>query len=143
VGEVDLLLDASYVVSLLTLEPTSERAATFARQHPDPPFASDLTAAEYASAISRRVRMRELTRRQGQFALTTFDDWASDKARWIEISTHDIALATSFLRRLDLSLRTADAIHIAMAQRLAAALVTLDLRMAEAARILGVAVAEI
>ena len=142
-GEVELLLDASYIVSLLTLEPSSERATMFAQQHPDPAFASDLTAAEYASAISRRVRMRELTRPQAQFALATFDDWATDKARWVEVSASDIALATIFLRRLNLPLRTADAIHIAMAQRLAATLVTFDQRMALAAQALGVVVAYI
>lgn len=141
-GEVDLLLDASYVVALLTLEPSSERAVDFALRLSAPAIASDLTAAEYASAISRRVRMRELTRQQGQFALETFDDW-SDKARWVAVSANDIAIATGFLRRLDLPLRTADAIHIAMARRLAAALVTFDLRMAEAARALGVMVADI
>jgi predicted nucleic acid-binding protein len=137
VGEVEYYLDASYIVSLLTLEPLSDRAVGFAQQNPFPPLTSD-----FAFAISRRVRMHELTRRQGQFALATFDDWASDKVRWIEVSSVDIALATSSLRRLDLSLRTADAIHIAVAERLGATLVTFDQRMAAASRTLGVAVTE-
>jgi uncharacterized protein len=142
VGEIEHYLDASYLVSLLTREPSSDRAAAFAAQNPDPPIASDLAAAEFASAISRRVRMRELTRRQGRFALATFDYWAADSVRWVEVSPADIAMATSALRRLDLVLRTADAIHIAVAQRLGATLVTFDQRMAEAARVLGLTVTE-
>jgi uncharacterized protein len=41
-----------------------------------------------------------------------------------------------------LPLRAPDAIHIAMAQRVGAALVTFDRRMAAAARALGIAAAE-
>jgi uncharacterized protein len=141
-GEIGYYLDASYLVSLLTREPSSDRAAAFAAQNPDPPIASDLAAAEFASAVSRRVRMHELTRRQGRFALATFDHWAADRVQWVEVSPADIAVATSALRRLDLSLRTADAIHIATAQRLDATLVTFDQRMAASARTLGIAVEE-
>ena len=53
----------------------------------------------------------------------------------------DIASAEAYLRRLDLNLRTPDALNIAIAQRVGATLVTFDLRMAEAARTLGTAVA--
>jgi uncharacterized protein len=45
------------------------------------------------------------------------------------------------LRRLDVNLRTPDALHIAIAQRLEATLVTFDWGMAAAARPLGMAVA--
>jgi uncharacterized protein len=48
-----------------------------------------------------------------------------------------IAVATTFLRRLDLPLKTPDAIHIAIAQRLGATLVTFDRQMAASARALG------
>jgi predicted nucleic acid-binding protein len=48
-----------------------------------------------------------------------------------------------FLRRLDLALRTPDAINIAMAQRLGATLVTFDKKMAAAARSIGTAVAKV
>ena len=46
----------------------------------------------------------------------------------------------AFLRRLDLTLRTPDALHIAIAQRLAAELMTFDQKMAASARALGTAV---
>jgi predicted nucleic acid-binding protein len=52
----------------------------------------------------------------------------------------DVAVATAFLRRLDLTLRAPDAIHIAIAQRVDATLVTFDQGMATAALALGRAV---
>jgi predicted nucleic acid-binding protein len=45
------------------------------------------------------------------------------------------------LRRLDLPLKTPDAIHIAIAQRVDATLVTFDWQMAAAARALGTIIA--
>ncbi len=59
----------------------------------------------------------------------------------VEISAGDVAVATAFLRRLDLPLRTPDALHIAIAGRIGATLVTFDQRMAISARALGMAVA--
>jgi len=87
--------------------------------------------------------MRDLTREQGEFALATFDGWASTACIRIEISQRNVALAASFLRRLDLTLRAPDAINIAVAHRLRASLVTLDARMAANAVTLGVAVADL
>ena len=52
-------------------------------------------------------------------------DWRSDR----------------ILRRLDINLRTPDAIHIAIARRVDATLVTFDQQVAESARALGMAVA--
>ncbi len=45
--------------------------------------------------------------------------------------------AEAFVRRLDLALRTPDALHIAMAQRVDATLVTFDEKMATCAKALG------
>ena len=50
----------------------------------------------------------------------------------------DIRAAGAFFRRVDLTLRTGDAINIAIAQRMRALLVTFDQKMAATARILGV-----
>ena len=57
------------------------------------------------------------------------------------ISPVALALASCGVRVRDLTLRTPDAIHIALAQRISATLVTFDQRMATSARALGMAVA--
>jgi hypothetical protein len=58
-------------------------------------------------------------------------------------SSGDVSPADGYLQRLDLALRVADAIPIAIVQRLGAKLVTFDRRMATAAVEPGVAVAEV
>ncbi len=85
--------------------------------------------------------MRAFTLRQARITLAGFDTWLARMADRVEISPADVAVATAFLRRLDLTLRTPDAIHIAIAQRMNATLVTFDQGMAESARALGMAVA--
>ena len=136
-----LYLDANILVALLTPEPFSGRADAFLQTNAEPLIVSDFAAAEFSSAVARRVRMREFTRRQAQITLSGFDTWLTRMADRVEISSVDIAVATAFLRRLDLTLRTPDAIHIAIAQRVAATLVTFDRQMAAAAHVLGMAVA--
>jgi hypothetical protein len=85
--------------------------------------------------------MREFTIEQAGFALAGFDIWLARGANRVEIGTGDIALATTYIRRFDLTLRTPDALHIAIARRIEATLVTFDRTMAAAARALGMAVA--
>jgi hypothetical protein len=58
-----------------------------------------------------------------------------------EVATADIEAAIRILRRLDVNLRTPDAIHIAIAGRLGSTLVTFDRSMAAGARALGAEVA--
>ena len=84
--------------------------------------------------------MRLFTADQAQSVLSLFDQWAARSATRAEITPADVALAGTFLRRLDLPLRTLDALHIASAQRLRATLVAFDRRMADSARALGVVV---
>jgi predicted nucleic acid-binding protein len=125
----------------LTPERFSERAEAFIGDRLGPLMVSDLAGVEFSSAIARRVRMRQFTADQARSALSLFDQWVAQSAMRAEIKPADIALAGSFLRRLDLPLRTLDALHIASAQRLRATLVAFDQRMADSARTLGVAVA--
>ncbi len=75
-------------------------------------------------------------------ALATFDAWTARVATRVELVAADIAAATAFLRRLDLTLRTPDALHVAVAQRLGSELLTFDARMAASARALGAGVAD-
>ena len=84
--------------------------------------------------------MRSLTRGDGLLALEHFDTWMTRAGGRREITTADIEAADQILRRLDVNLRTPDALHIAIARRLDATLVTLDRGMAAAARALGMAV---
>ena len=134
-------LDASVLVALFTNDALTARADTYLRTHTPILLVSDFAAAEFASAVSRRVRMAELTGAEAQIVFTNFDAWTARATQRIGISTADIRAAEAFLRRLDLTLRTPDALNIAIAERAAATLVTFDKKMATCARTLGVVVA--
>jgi uncharacterized protein len=138
---VSLYLDASILVALFVIDPSSARAEAFLSAHPEIVVVSDFGVAEFSSAVRRRVRTRDLTREDGQLAFFNLDTWVARSAYREEITTADIDAANRILRRLDVNLRTPDAIHIAISQRLGATLVTFDRSMAAGAGALGIAVA--
>jgi len=117
---VSFYLDTNVIVAILTPEPFSDRAEPFARANPDSLLVSDFAAAEFASVIARRVRTQELPLDEAHGALTVFDLWRSRSARTIETTAPDVATAETYLRRLDLTLLTPDALHIAIAERIGA-----------------------
>jgi uncharacterized protein len=97
-------------------------------------------ATEFASVVARRVRTGDVSADEARRAFAAFDLWTARVALREETMTVDIRAAETFLRRLDLTLRTADALNIAIAQRISAGLVTFDTKMAANARVLGVPV---
>ena len=132
-----LYFDASVLVGLMVKDALTARAYALLRSHEAVLLASDFAAAEFASALGRRVRMGDLTADQGRAAFANFDAWTGRATRRIATAPADVRAAEAFLRRLDLTLRTPDALNIAIAQRTGAALATFDARMAVAARALG------
>jgi uncharacterized protein len=109
---------------LLIPEPFSKRADAFIEDQPGSLIVSDLACVEFSSAIARRVRMRLFTAHQARSAFSLFDQWVARSAIRTEITPADSVLAGSFLKRFDLPLRTLDALHLAIVQRLGAMLVT-------------------
>jgi uncharacterized protein len=139
---VSLYFDASILVALFVIDLSSARAEAFLSAHPEIVVVSDLGVAEFSSAVGPRVRTRDLTREDGQLAFSNLDTWVARSAYREEITTTaDIDAANRILRRLDVNLRTPDAIHIAISQRLDATLLTFDRSMAAGARALGIAMA--
>jgi predicted nucleic acid-binding protein len=124
--------DASAIVSLFVNDAHTDRAEAFLETAEPLPLVSDFAAAEFASALGLRVRMSRLTPVGARRALAKFDVWR-DLTRRLETNTSDIALAETWLRRLDLGLRTPDALNLSLAKRAGAALLTFDLRMVDAA----------
>jgi predicted nucleic acid-binding protein len=125
-----------------TIDPFAAVASAFLRTYSSVIVIGDFVAAEFASVIAGRVRMKNLTVEQARTALSNFDVWSGTLSPRVETLSADIRTAEAFLRRPDLTLRTPDAIHIAIAQRVGAELATFDLKMATSARILGTNVAE-
>jgi uncharacterized protein len=132
-------LDASFMLPILVKEPASAVVDSFLSTAREKPWVSDFAAAEVASALSRLVRIGRLQAADGTACLFDFDVWRGAMTVSAEIHAVDVRLADAYVRRFDLGLRTPDALHLAIARRLDATLVTLDRRLATAARELGVA----
>ncbi len=137
---MSLYLDASVLVALLTNDPHTDRATALLQGRRVVLVVSDFAAAEFASSIGRRVRMGELTADQARVAFMTLDTWISRSALAMETTPSDIRESTALLRRLDLGLRTPDAVNLAIARRADADLATFDVRLAASARAVGTTV---
>ena len=138
---MSVYLDASVLVPRLVEETATAAVDAYLADRPGELLISDFAAAEVASALSRLVRMRALSPPQASAALDDFDIWRAAASSPAETHAADARLAYAYVRRFDLKLRTPDALHLAITHRLGAVLVTLDGRLANAARNLGVAVA--
>jgi predicted nucleic acid-binding protein len=137
-----IYLDASILIALLTNDAHQLRATETLGKLRPVPVVSDLASLEFASAIARRFRTRELSDNEARAFLGFHDAWVEKDAEQVSSSASDIVMAKDFISRLDLNLRTADAIHIASCRRLDLPLWTFDVRMADCARKLGLDVLE-
>ncbi len=135
-GRPVIYLDASVIVPLFLPEPRSSEAEAYISRGDF--VVSDLAVAEFSSALSLAVRMKRLPEAAARAALATFDDWMPAHALQADTRGEDFIEATGLIRRFDLALRTPDALHLAIAARLGAKLVTFDAKMTAAAKALGV-----
>jgi predicted nucleic acid-binding protein len=134
-GRPVIYLDASVIVPLFVIEARSAEAR--GRILGQTLVASPLGLAETSSAISQRVRIGDITATVAKLHLKSLDAWAASALASCDVMGDDFLAATSFIRRFDLGLRTPDALHIAIAARLGAKLLTFDAKMTAAATALG------
>ncbi len=137
---MSLYLDASVLVPTVVVEQASPAVVDFLLGRADDLTVSDFAAAEVASALSRLVRMDRLTITEAMERLADFDAWRAGETDSADVVVHDCRLANTYVRRLDLKLRAPDALHVAICRRLGLQLITLDGRLAVAARELGIGV---
>ena len=134
-------MDASVLVPRLVEEPDTAVVEAYLDGRSEQLSISDFAAAEVASALSRLVRMRLLATAEALSALNDFEIWRAARGSPADVHASDARLAYVYVQRFDLMLRTPDALHLAISRRMDATLVTLDGRLANAARELGIAVA--
>ena len=133
-------LDTSVLIPTLIAEPSTESVYDYLGAINQELLISDFAAAEVASALSRLIRMRLLTDADASARLADFDAWRAAMSLLVDIRAADARLAYIYVRRFELGLRAPDALHLAITRRLDATLVTLDGRLAIAARELGIAI---
>jgi predicted nucleic acid-binding protein len=101
---------------------------------------SDFAIAEFSSGVARRARAGDIDKSDAAAVFAALDAWIGNAARREAVTAGDVASAIGLVRRLDLGLRTPDALNIAITQRCGARLLTFDDKMAQSARALGVTV---
>ena len=132
-------VDASALTAVILKEPQSRLVDVVLRESSSALLLSDLCLAECSSAIALAVRRNALDPQVVKGLWDQLDAWVGAFAERIATQAADVRSANELVRHLHLKLRGPDAIHLAATARLGARLITLDRRMADAARALGVA----
>lgn len=132
-------IDASALAAIMLKEPSSGAVDDLVRVRSDTLFVSDFCLAECTSALATFARRKNWSRSQTDGLWPELDGWVAVTAQSVPTEAEDVTQAISIVRRFDLKLRAPDAIHVATAARLEARLITLDRRMARAAKALGLA----
>lgn len=134
-----LYVDASLAVSLITPEPhTGAAQAWLAAQDPQDLTVSDWVLAEVSSALSIKQRTGTLDERGRVQAQRTFDVLVRDSFRVLDVSRASFRDAAMMAGQPELTLRSGDALHLAVARQHGARLCTRDDRQAQAGRQLGI-----
>ena len=136
-------LDASVLVSVFTTDDHTPRVLAWLARASERLCVSDWTLAEFSSAVAIGVRTARLTIGDRDDAETALQSWLSSQRPPEPVHSDDVRTARSLLRATALPLRAADALHLAIAQRIGHAVVSFDSRMCEAAVDLGIAVEDL
>ena len=136
-----IYVDTSFLAPLYIEEATSIQVETYLRsQTPRQVSISEWTQVEFASLVSRRVRMGELESEQVTRIFSDFEADCTTTYTVLKVSSRDFQLATALLRRDQTTLRSGDALHLAIAQnRQAQEFLTLDKALTNAAQAFGIA----
>ena len=132
-------LDASAIIPLFLTDTFSSQVMETLRTLRQPLIISDWAILEVSSVIVRQIRTKQLTQFEADTALTKVDLWFNKLVLTTSTTPADIATANTLVRRRNLVLRGPDAVHIAIAQRVNANLLTFDKGMQTAAREIGLA----
>jgi uncharacterized protein len=137
---VTTYIDTSVLAAYYCPEPISPLAERALRGLSSP-LISELTGVELASAVSRKIRDKTLSREEGSRILTQFESHLEEGYYLVlPVRTVDYRVAKSWLTQLHGTLRTLDALHLAVAEAAKASTLTADRRLATEAEALGLPV---
>ena len=135
---MSVYLDANVLVALFVIDAHTKRVEKIMRSLRADLVVSNLANAEFSAVIARRVRTRHLQGDEARSAFADFDIWCDRHVQRVDIDRHDFTAAIVLMRRLDFPLRTPDALHLVIAQRVGCALLTFDAEMSKTAQALGI-----
>jgi predicted nucleic acid-binding protein len=131
--------DTSYLIPLVKPEPLSDRVAAFVEEVADDGLVtSQWTIVECRSALAREVRMERLSASDFRSYCRHIDEIMANSFQIILPIEEDFRSAATMIEAPETGLRAGDAMHVAIAQRLEAQILTLDRRMTTVARRHGI-----
>jgi len=133
-----LYLDTSVLVAYYCPEPLSDAVEKEMLKVSNPGI-SALTEVEFVSAIGRKLREKTLSGEDANRLLNKFQAHLNESLyKRFLIDNKHYRLAFNWLSRLDIPMRTLDALHLAVVAESNLKLVTADKQLSRAARKLGV-----
>ncbi len=135
-----IYLDTSFITPLYIQEATSEAVEAILLNIPTQELAlSHWTVVEFASLLSRRVRMGELSAALMQTVMQSFREDAAQSFSLLAVTTADFQLASELILQWETGLRASDALHLAIAHNAHADnLLSLDRGLIHAAQQFGI-----
>jgi uncharacterized protein len=134
-----LYLDTSVLVAAFTHEKSTRRVLAWLNEAEREGLAiSDWVRAEFSSALSLKMRTRQIDESYRTRAKALFEAMAAGAVRSLPVSREHFGAAARFADEHRLGLRAPDALHLAIAAGNDATLVTLDKSLAKAGARLGV-----
>jgi predicted nucleic acid-binding protein len=134
-----LYFDTSVFVSLVTAEvATPNVIAWFSAQEPRIVVISDWNFTEFHSAVALKYRTGQISAELREGAERLFRQYVEENFEIVSIQRSDFRRAAELASQQALKLRAGDALHLAKAEALGFQICTLDIRLFEAAKAVGV-----
>lgn len=135
-----IYIDTSFLAPLYIQEVTSKSVETILLNLPTDELAiSDWTTLEFASLLSRRVRMKELIPELMERVMRSFQEDVTLSYTVFTVTNADFLLAAEFVQQWETGLRAGDALHLAIARnRSVENLLSLDYGLINAAQKLSI-----
>ena len=136
-----IYLDTSAAIPMFIPEPASNAVDAWFESCDDTLISSDWILTEFASALSIKVRRREIEQKQAQAAWKDFLSLCQSGLRLISVSRQAYTHAAQLVRNVPSGLRSGDSLHLVMAiEAGAASIATADINLAKNAQLNGLAV---